>query len=212
MKRKYSVIKIGALLMAVFFMLNTDAQLKGDHLLGDVGLNAGTQAPPTIIAALPFYWYDASRLKNSNGDVVTTNLDINAFLVGIGGSVVTNFKILNANYGATVLFAFMSNRLEGNKIQSSTPLGFSDMYIQPLELGWHLKKADFTAGYGIYMPTGRYKYGGDKNTGMGMWTHEFSGAATVYFDQKKTINFSSIIFFETHSKKKDTEIKVGNII
>jgi hypothetical protein len=66
MKRKYSVIKIGALLMAVLFMLNTDAQLKGDHLLGDVGLNAGTQAPPTIIAALPFYWYDASRLKNSN--------------------------------------------------------------------------------------------------------------------------------------------------
>jgi len=97
--------------MAVFFMLNTDAQLKGDHLLGDVGLNAGTQAPPTINAALPFYWYDASRLNNSNGDVVTTNLDINAFLVGIGGSVVTNFKILNANYGATVLFAFMSNRL-----------------------------------------------------------------------------------------------------
>ncbi len=31
------------------------AQLKGDHLLGDYGLAAGTQAPPSIIVALPVY-------------------------------------------------------------------------------------------------------------------------------------------------------------
>lgn len=192
--------------------LKINAQLKGDHLLGDFGLSAGSQAPPTIIGALPLYWYDASKLKNSNGDLITDNLNADAFLIGIGASVVTNYKILGGNYGASVLFAFMSNRLEGNKIQSSTSLGFSDMYVQPLQLGWHNAKADFTIGYGIYLPTGRYEFGGDENTGMGMWTHEFSAGTTLYFDEKKTWNISTIAFFEIHSNKKNTEVKVGNIV
>jgi hypothetical protein len=212
MKTKYSGTLIITLLIVTMTGLNSSAQLKGDHLLGDYGLSAGTQAPPTIIGALPFYGYNASRLKNSDGDLVSTNLDIHAFLMGVGGSVVTNLKILKANYGFSVLVAFMSNRLEGNKVQSSTPLGFSDMYVQPVQLGWHAKRADFTAGYGIYMPTGKYEYGGTGNTGMGMWTHEFSAGSTVYFDEKKTFHFSTIGFFETHSTKKDVETKVGNII
>jgi hypothetical protein len=188
------------------------AQLKGDHLLGDFGLGAATQPPPTIIAALPFYGYNASRLRNSSGDVITDDLNVNAFLVGAGGSVVTDFKILNANYGATVLLAFMSNRLEGNEVQTSIPLGFSDMYIQPLQLGWHAKRADYMIGYGIYMPTGTYEVGGDSNTGLGMWGHEFSAGTTLFFDPKKTLSFSAMAFYETHSRKKDSEIKVSDIL
>jgi hypothetical protein len=198
--------------LSMLLTINSNAQLKGDHLLGDFGLNAGTQAPPTIIVALPLYWYGASVLKNSNGDIVTSNLDLKVFLVGVGGSVVTNYKILNANYGFSVLFAFMTNSVEGNRFKSTVALGFSDMYVQPLQLGWHTKQADLTVGYGLYMPTGKYEYGADDNTGMGMWTHEFSAGTTLYFDTKKTFNFSAIAFLETHSKKKDIATKVGNII
>src|SRR5690349_10136676 len=90
MKRKYSKIKIVALCVFVLFGININAQLKGDHLVGDFGLSAGTQAPPTIIAALPMYGYNASSLKNSDGDVVNSSPDISAFLIGVGGSVVTN--------------------------------------------------------------------------------------------------------------------------
>jgi len=212
MKKNYSYLKIIAFFLPMLIAMISNAQLKGDHLLGDFGLGAGTQAPPTVIAALPFYWYDASKLKNSNGDIVTSNLDVKAFLMGIGGSVVTNKKILNANYGFSVLFAFMSNRLEGNKINSTTDLAFTDMYIQPLQLGWHAKKADFTVGYGVYLPTGKFEFGGDNNTGMGMWTHEFSAGTTLFFDQKKTFHFATIGFFETHSDKKETDVRVGNII
>lgn len=190
--------------------VNSIAQLKGDHLLGDFGLSAGTQPPPTIIAAVPLYWYSASTLVNDDGDEITAP-DINVFLAGVGGSVVTNLKILKANYGASLLIAFMSNRLEGNKVQSSTSLGFSDMYVQPLQLGWHAKRADFTFGYGLYMPTGKYEFGGDDNKGMGMWTHEFSAGSTVFFDAKKTFHFSAILFYEMHSEKKNTSVKVGDL-
>jgi hypothetical protein len=212
MKTGYLILKIVAIVVLLLLSAKTNGQLKGDHLLGDYGLSAGTQAQPTVIGALPLYRYGASKLKNSNGNRVNSNLDINAFLIGVGGSIVSNLKILNANYGASILVAFMSNRLEGNKINSATPMGFSDMYVQPLQLGWHTKRADYTVGYGIYMPTGKYEYGGNSNTGMGMWTHEFSAGSTLYFDSKKTISFSSIVFFETHGKKKGAETKVGNIV
>jgi hypothetical protein len=212
MRRKYATLKIAVWVVLVLMCAKTKAQLKGDHLLGDYGLSAGTQAPPTIIGALPIYGYNASRLKNSNGDAVNTSPDIHAFLMGIGGSVVTNLKILNANYGASLLIAFISNRIEGNVIKSQSSLGFTDMYVQPLQLGWHLKRADFTVGYGVYIPTGKYEYGGSDNKGLGMWGHEFSAGTTLYFDPKKTFHFSAIGFFETHSTKKDVETKVGNII
>lgn len=210
MRKGHPVIKTGALILSMFIATHSIAQLKGDHLLGDFGLQAGSQAPPTIIGAVPLYWYNASSLMNDNGDEIA-DPNIKVFLVGVGGSIVTNLKILKANYGASVLMAFMSNRLEGNKINSSTSLGFSDLFVQPLQLGWHTKRADFTTGYSVYMPTGKYEFGGDDNKGMGMWTHEFSAGSTVFFDAKKTFHFSAIFFYEMHSKKNDTDVKVGDV-
>lgn len=206
MKHVVFVLFIGSVCVQVH------AQLKGDHLLGDFGLQAGTQAPPSVIGALPFYWYDAAKLKDDNGDVLTSSVDMHAFLVGLGGSVVTNLKILHANYGASLLFCFMSTRIEGNKIQATGSLGFSDTYAQPLQLGWHWKQVDATVGYAMYIPTGKYEYGGSGNKGLGMWGHEFSAGGTVFFDKKKTFHFSAIGFYETHSEKKDTTTKVGDII
>ncbi len=188
------------------------AQMKGDHLLGDYGLAAGTQPFPSIVAALPIYGYNASGLVNDVGNTIDKSPDVNAFLLGVGAGIVTKFKILGANYGASLLFCFASNKIEGNTVQSGSSFAFSDTYIQPLQLGWYFKQVDVTIGYGLYMPTGRYEFGGDNNSGMGMWTNEFSAGGTWYLGKKKSFNISSIIFYETHSDKKNTDFKVGDII
>jgi len=73
------------------------------------------------------------------------------------------------------------------------------------------EKSGLSAGYGIYIPVGKYEFGGTDNKGLGMWGHEFSGGATIYLDQKKTFNISSILFYEMHSEKKNTSVKVGDI-
>jgi len=62
--------------------------------VGDFGLSAGTQAPPTVIAALPLYGYNASPLKNSDDSSIglcwleefsTKNrFEGNTFLITIG--------------------------------------------------------------------------------------------------------------------------------
>ena len=187
------------------------AQLRGNHILGDHGLSAGTQSQPSVSFSVPFYWYDATKLINSKGEVINRFPNTTVFMTGINASIVTNIKILNANYGAGVLVSFMSNRIESDIMQLDIPFGFTDMYIQPVQLGWHIKKADFTAGYGVYVPTGKYKFGERDNSGLGMWGHEISGGTTWYLNSKKTFNFSSLASYETHSYKKDTTMKTGDL-
>ena len=190
------------------------AQLKGTHLTGDMGLQSGSQPPPSFTGFVPMYNYHTSTFIKADGGKIDAP-DINMFLVGLGGGIVTNARILGGNYGASVLIAFASSRIEGNLISTKSSLAFTDMYIQPLQLGWKRKNADFTLGYALYLPTGKYELGGDNNAGMGILTNEFSAGSTVYFDAKKEWNFSALFSYGLNNKKKNTkdnDITVGDLL
>jgi len=66
------------------------------------------------------------------------------------------------------------------------------MYVQPVQLGWKTKWADFSFGYALYLPTGKYELGADNNSGLGILSNEFSAGSTVYFDPKKEWNFTAL--------------------
>lgn len=199
-------------LLICLFTITANAQLKGDHVLGDIGMEAGTQAPPSLSIAIPLYFYNASALKKSNGSISHVNPDLNTFITGVGISYVSNLKILGANYGASVLLPFAQNRIEGNVISSKSSFAFSDTYFQPIQLGWHTKRADFLATYSLYMPTGKYVKGDDNNSGLGIWGNEFAAGTTLYFDPQRSFNFSTLLSYEFNSKKKNTDIKPGDLL
>ena len=70
---------------------------------------------------------------------------------------------------------------------------YSPSYLR----GWHTPRADFTAGLGIFAPTGsHYEVGGDNNTGLGMWSYEIFGGTTLYLDQDRTWSFAATAFFD----------------
>ncbi len=188
------------------------AQLKGVHLLGDNGLNAGTQPAPSVVVALPMYWYTSDNFIKPDGSSLSSSPSLTTFLTGVGASVVTPWKILNANYGATVLIPFAKNRIDGSNVNENSNIALTDIYLQPIQLGWHTKKADFVAGYGLYMPAGKYTLGASDNTGLGMWGHEFSAGGTYYFDKAKSFTLSTVAYYELHSKKRGTDDRVGNIL
>ena len=71
--------------------------------------------------------------------------------------------------------------------------------------------ADFIAGFGVFAPPARYDPDASDNLGMGMWSFEIMGGTTVYLDKAKSWNFAAAAFYETHTTKKDTDIKVGDI-
>lgn len=202
--------KIGIILLLVVFQGH--AQLKGGHILGAMGLQAGTQTPAnTLSVYIPGYFYDACSLRDANGDEAIANPDIKMFVTGVGANYVTNFKILGANYGATILLAMASNTIQGNTVDSKNSLAFTDMYVQPVQLGWHNKRADFVFSYQLYIPTGKFTAGASDNAGLGMFMNEFSAGTTLFFNDKKTLHFSAFASYEINGKKKDTDIKTGDI-
>lgn len=208
-KKTLQLIWAGMFMLISFY---SNAQLKGGHILGAMGLQSGTQAPEkTLSVYIPGYIYTASSLRNADGDKVG-NPDLTMFLTGIGANYVSDFKILGANYGATILVAGASNTIQGSYVDSKSDFAFTDMYIQPVQLGWHNKRADFVFSYQMYVPTGKYELGGSNNSGLGMFMNEFSAGTTLFFNDKKTFHFSALASYEINGKKKDTDIKTGDIL
>lgn len=187
------------------------AQLKGSHLLGFSGLQSGTQAPPGLnLVVLPLYLYHTGKLKDGKGDVLTTNVDLTSYANGIGPAWVTNVKILGATLGGSLLLPFLQNTIEATRTSSKTKYAFSDIFVQPIQLGWHRKSADFVASYQMYIPTGKYELGGDNNSGLGQWGYEWAAGTTVKFGAKRSFHFSTLLSYELNSKKKDSELRTGN--
>jgi len=188
------------------------AQYKGDHIPGFAGLESGTQAPPGIYVGDLVWVYPTSTIKDNNGNKVgngsaslTSSLDV------ILGSVVTNYKILGANYGTQVALPFIKNEIQLNSLNVSSSFAFSDMIVSPVVLGWHLKQADVMAGYNLYLPTGQFSTTGTGNTGLGMYGNELTLGSTVHLDKTHSWNAAANFGLEFHSSKKDEDIKVGDL-
>ncbi len=206
-----SVVILSSLLLAGSSSLK--AQLRGDHLLGLVGLQSGTQAPAGLNAVLiPAYFYTTDRFKNADGDVSAKNLGMVSYLTAPAFSWVIKPKILGGNLGGSVLIPFVTNKIEAGDADSRSSFNLSDIYLQPVQMGWHFKQVDVTGAFALYIPAGKYTLGDDNNSGLGMWGYEFSAGSTVFFDKKKEWNASALLSYELNSKKKDSEMRVGNVL
>ena len=193
------------------------ADFKGHHTPGGWGLQSGTQAaPPGGFILTPLYSrYHSDKLVDNDGNdfnLTGQSRDITVNALGLFGWWVSKYKILGANWGMIGTIFSADNTIEFAGFESSKNFDLGDIYLQPINLGWHLKQADFMVTYGLYLPTGKYSFGGDDNTGLGMWTHEFGAGTTIFFDPEKKWHFSAMGYFEIHSDKEDTDIEVGNIL
>ncbi len=127
---------------------------------------------------------------------------------------VSKAKILGANYGAMVVLPLANASIEAPAfaISENVDTSVSDLLVRPLDLGWHTPRADISAGFQLYAPTGRYERGGSDNIGKGMWSYEPFLGTTVYFDEKRTVSLAATAYWEFHGTKKDTEVKVGQLL
>jgi hypothetical protein len=194
------------------------AQLNGSHSLGDFGVQSGSQPQPGFYAALFYYRYDTDTIKNLSGDIVRP-FPNSPGSIGLSAAApilwyVGKAKLFGANYGAMVVLPWANGAMEAPAftVGQTVPTSFADLLVRPLDLGWHTKRADVTAGFQFYAPTGTYERGGSENVGRGMWTYEPFFGATVFFDEKRTVSVATTAFWELHSDKKDTTTKVGQLL
>ncbi len=194
------------------------AQLNGNHSLGDFGVQAGTQPQPGFYAALFYLRTDTDTIKDADGNTVRLS-------PGAPGSVdvtaaapllwyVSKAKVLGANYGVMAVLPWANASLEAPAfaLSNNVDTAFTDMLLRPIDLGWHTRRADVSAGFQFYIPTGRYERGGSNNVGKGMWGYEPFVGATLFFDEARTTSLATTAFWELHGKKKDSTVKVGQIL
>ena len=188
------------------------AQLNGQNIKGDGGLKSGSQAPPGTYVAVPLYFYTADQIKDRNGNELRTG-SLDAAVFGIALNIVTTKRLAGATYGFLVVLPWANNRVQGvNDFDSNPGAGLTDMFVQPINLGWHKPRADAMVAYGLYLPTGRYDDGADNNTGLGMWAQELLFGTTVYLNETKRLHAASTATIDFQSEKENSSTKVGNIL
>jgi hypothetical protein len=186
------------------------AQYLGLNLRGDTGMKSGSQPGPGIYVALPlFYRAHYGSIRGPQGNVVPPgdlNTEINLLAPAI--AVTTKWKLAGANYGFQAVPLVLNQRLDvaDATVQRSNSYGFGDLYVQPVNLGWTTRRADYLAAYGFYAPTG------SGHRSLEMWGHELVAGSTVYFDDAKRWHVSGTMFYEFHQKKTTEDLRVGDFL
>ncbi len=191
------------------------AQLSGFNFRGDWGVASGTQPEPNLYLVPVYSRYSTNSIRDNEGEVrpnvaATIDLDVVAAFLWW----VTDLEILGANYGIQMSLPWVGSALEapGLGVGVDNDLGFGDLYVQPINLGWHRDRADFVAGAGVYVPTGRWKLGASSNRGLGMWGFDVVAGSTVYLNRGRTLTVSALAAWETHTTKEDSDIQVGDLL
>ena len=180
-------------------------------------MKSGSQPAPGFYLSALYYFYNTDTIKNADGNRITLDptqagsqkLHVIAPLV----IYVSRTKVLGANYGMMAVVPFANGGLEapGFGFDAENSTGAADIYLVPLQLGWHKPRADIVTAFALFAPTGRYMAGGDDNLGKGMWSYELRRHDGL-FRREEDADPCDAGYWETHTKKKDTgNVRVGNI-
>ncbi|HTS59532.1 MAG TPA: transporter [Terriglobales bacterium] len=210
---------IGSLLFMGFGLGSTSpllAQQKGQYVPGQYGLNAGLgiQPDPGFTFANITINYSASSFKNSNGNSVPVTGTYGFWAVESIFMYASPAKILRGQFTSMAAL----NAANASVTADLTPAqfgingggeGMGDTWVQPVNLGWHLKRVDTWVGYAFMAPTGKYFPLASNNIGSGYWGNNFATGTTFYVTKNKGTQLNLATNWEFHGQKRDTNITPG---
>jgi len=130
--------------------------------------------------------------------------------------LVPKHKILGGTFMPYVALNYASGEVVADLTLTSTNLsaagggsGFADMFVVPVNLGWHLKHADVVAGYAFTAPTGRYTAGTSDNVGSGYWGNGITTGTTYYITKNKATSANLTTDWEAHGQRAASSIPSG---
>src|SRR5262249_23379375 len=138
---------------------------------------------------------------------------ITSVLVAGAMTWVTNVKVLDANLGGMIIpLPLIKNSIEGRLLNAEGQFAYSDIIVEPIQLGWHPKGADFVLGDLVVAPTGKFELGGTNNAGLGQWANVVQAGTTVHLDKTEPFEFSVLATYGMHTKKRNTDVRTGNVL
>jgi hypothetical protein len=212
MVRLWIPILIVLIAEPVLFQSPACAQQAGHYIGGATGLENGSAAPPGFYATYLPVVEPVNALKGPAGATIAKP-DINVVANMIGFALTTQKKIFGSDYGVSVIIPAVNTRFTANLFNASAESGgLSDIYFAPIVLGWEKGKANYTANYGFYAPTGNFDPASPLNPGLGYWEHQIQAGATYTLDKKKLWNTSFLTTWEINHSKSGLDIKPGPML
>jgi len=211
-------IKLEMIVFACMLLGGTSsalAQQKGQWVPGQFGLNAGTIPDPGVTYANLALNYSSSQLNGPNGNSVPGINGTYSFWVDENiFYYVPKHKFFGGYFMPYIVLPYANGELVANITGTNLSTGgggsgFADMYVQPLNLGWHLKRADVTVGYAFTAPTGRFTAGASNNVGSGYWGNNITSGTTFYITKNKGTSANLATDWEIHGQKSGTNITPG---
>ena len=190
--------------LLVFSAVPVNAQQKGQYIPGQRGLNAGLLPDPGFTYANLTINYSADTLKNGNGNTVPLTGSYDIWAVANVFYYVPKFKFLGAKLAFMVAPTLANGSLTLGSLRfpnvalNAGGEGLADLWVQPLTLGWSLKRVDVYAGYAFMAPTGRYSAGASDNVGSGYWGNHFITGSTFYITKNKGTTANLFTDWEFH--------------
>jgi hypothetical protein len=191
------------------------AQQKGQYLPGQQGLNAGVIPDPGFTYGNLAINYSSSQLNNPSGDPVPGISGTYSFWVDENiFFYVSNFKILGASFAPYAAVNFANGSVVADLVGTNLSAngggeGLADTWVEPLNLGWHFKRADFNVGYAFVAPTGRFTPGATDNVGSGYWGNNITSGTTFYITKNKGTSANLFTDWEIHGQKSGVDLTPG---
>jgi hypothetical protein len=213
MKVKSAIQLLSCLVVGCASLLQ--AQQKGQYVPGQQGLNAGVVPDPGFTYANLTINYSSGQLNDSNGDPVSGISGTYSFWVNENVFYyVPNFKILGGYFAPYAAVNFANGSLVANLVGTNLSangggVGLADTWVEPLNLGWHFKRADFNVGYAFMAPTGRFTAGASDNVGSGYWGNHITSGTTFYVTKNKATSANLYTDWEIHGQKAGTNLTPG---
>ena len=199
---------------ALFLCRPAIAQQKPQWMPGQVGLNAGIIPSPGFTYMNITVNYSSGAFNGPSGSAIPVTGNYDVWAVENFFYYVPNLNVLHGNLGMYLILTPASGSLAAD-VQTQNPgipnlsavaggSGLSDLFITPIAVGWHLKRADIQVQEGMMVPTGRYTPGASDNVGTGYFGNHLLDGITYYITKNKGTSANLFTDWEVHGGRQGT--------
>lgn len=217
MRRKNMKHFFYIVLASCLFLMGTAFAAERNHYpLGFNGINSAIRPINTKIWTQFLNYYHANHLVGPNGKNLPVHGHFNELLtlgvfhwysdipILLGGTY--GFSIFIPMLGLREHFTSPTTRLVGG----GPSFQFGDIHLAPINIAYRWDYLHMYLEYGFYMPTGKFEPFSLSNFGLGCWGHQFTLAATYFFDPEKTFSASAYATYEIHNKVRSIRLYPGD--
>ena len=185
----------------------------GGHYTPGEGLKVASFPPPGAYYRQYNNFYEADALNDADGNKIDNDLDLTVLAQAHRFIYISDIKILGGNWGMNLIIPVVAGEIALTPVPgvdvAGSNIGLGDILVEPLAVGWHGKRWDYTAGLALTLPTGKCDEDDAFQVGKGYYSGMLTTGDTVYLDEARSWTLSVLTRTLKYTEQKDTEITPG---